>query len=122
MKIARTKARTFSAVEVSTSPSTGRLPAGRNRPLLSLIHLSFPAFAGRIRPGPELDHQLAVERGGDARQGVDARRPLASLHPGDRRLGSSAELGQLTLGDSPGDSPLRDAFGDQAEQLSVVRT
>jgi len=86
-----------------------------------LIRLSFPAFGGRIRPGAKLDDELAIECRGDARQGVDARRPLASLHPGDRRLGRRAELCQFALGNSPGDSPLRDAFGDQAEQLSIVR-
>jgi hypothetical protein len=88
--------------------------------LLSLIGLSLPASSRRIRPGPELDDQLAVECGGDARQGVDPRRPCPALDSGDRRLRRPAELGQFALGDPPGDSPLRDAFGDQAEQLSIV--
>jgi hypothetical protein len=85
--------------------------------LLSLIRLSFPAFGGRIRPGAKLDDELAVERGGDSRQGVDPRRPRPALDPGDRRLRRPAKLGQFALGDPPGDSPLRDPFGDQAEQL-----
>src|SRR5689334_9385177 len=120
MKIARTKARIFSAAEVSISPSSTRLPAGRNLPLLSLIRLSLPAFPRRIRPGAELDDQLAVECGSDARQGVDPRRPCPALHPGDRRLRRPAELGQLALGDSPGAPSLRDPFGDQAEQLLII--
>jgi hypothetical protein len=30
-------------------------------------------------------------------------------------------LGQFALGDAPGVPPFRDALGDQAEQLSIVR-
>jgi len=89
--------------------------------LLSLIRRSFRASLRRIRPGAELDDELAIEGGGDPRQGVDARRPLASLHPGDRRLRGSAELGEFALGYPPGRAPLGDALGDQAEQLSIVR-
>ncbi|HET9198573.1 MAG TPA: hypothetical protein VFN92_10015 [Solirubrobacterales bacterium] len=89
--------------------------------MLSLIYFSFRASPRRIRPGPELDYQLAIEGGGDAREGVDPRRPRPALDSGDRRLGGPAQLGQFALGDSPGVSPLRDAGGDQAEQLSVVR-
>jgi hypothetical protein len=121
MKIARTRARTFSAVLVSISPSPTRLPAARNRPLLSLIPNLLPAALRRIGPGAELDHELAIEGCSDALQSVDARRPLSPLDPGDCRLGSPAELGQFALGDSPGNSPLRDSLGDQAEQLSIVR-
>jgi hypothetical protein len=75
----------------------------------------------RLRPGPELDDELTIEGRGDTREGVDPGRPRPSLHPGDRGLRRPAELGQLTLGDSPGVPSLRDAFGDQTEQLSIVR-
>jgi hypothetical protein len=75
----------------------------------------------RIGPGAKLDDELAIEGRGDPRQGVDARRPLASLHPGDRRLRRPAELGEFALGDPPRFSPLRNAFGDQSEQLSIIR-
>jgi len=89
--------------------------------LLSFIRFSFPAPLRRIRPGTELDDELAVEGGGDARQGVDSGRSRPSLHPGDRRLRGTAELGEFALGDPPGRASLRDALGDQAEQLSIVR-
>jgi hypothetical protein len=51
--------------------------------LLSLILFSFSALLRRIRPGAELDHELAIESGGDARQGVDPRRPFSPLDAGD---------------------------------------
>src|SRR5689334_7439862 len=121
MKTARTKARTFSAVLVSISPSPTLLPAGRKRPLLLLIRSLLFVCLRQLRPGAELDDELAIEGGGDARQGVDAGRSRPSLHPGDRRLRGPAELGQLALGDAPGVAPLRDPFGDQPEQLSIVR-
>jgi hypothetical protein len=121
MKTARTRARTFSAVLVSISPSLARLPAGRKRPLLLLIQSLLFVRLGRLRPGAELDDELAIEGGGDARQGVDPRWPSPSLHPGDRRLRGPAELGQFALGDPPGVAPLRDPFGDQPEQLSIIR-
>jgi hypothetical protein len=89
--------------------------------LLSFIRFSFSASLRRIRPGAKLNDELAIEGGGDPRQGVDARRPLASLHPRNRRLGRPAKLGEFALGDSPRDPPLGDAFGDQAEQLSIIR-
>jgi len=90
--------------------------------LLSLIQSLPFVCLRRIRPGAELDDELAIEGRGDTCQGVDPGRPRPSLDSRDRRLRGSAELGQLALGKPPGVPPLRDAFGDQAEQLSILRT
>jgi hypothetical protein len=75
----------------------------------------------RLGLGAKLDDELAIEGGGDPGQGVDPWRPRPSLHPGDRRLRGPAELGQLALGDSPGVAPLCDPFGDQPEQLKIIK-
>ena len=62
--------------------------SGRDRHFGSSSHL---------RPGPELDEQLAVERLGDAEERVDPRRAAAALEARDRRLRRAAELRELLL-------------------------